>query len=244
MTNDETLKDQQPLYDISKVCQMLGTTSRTLRFYQEKGIIQSTATPFSSRRQYTAGQIDQIRNVLALRALGLSVKTIKELQKEDIDLKTALLLRKAQIIAAIHSKQNEIHTLNEALRTLPDGQETFDAHRISTVNPPAREDLHDIARICAMAVLQGETEVLYGHLSPQLIAYMPREAFESIRRDTLAPLGAFISLKEIVNDREFPYVFYALAAYEHLNLFIKMVFCHDLIEGLWLTYDPLERSEP
>ncbi len=243
MPNDETLKGQQPLYDIAKVCQMLGTTSRTLRFYQEKGIIQSTVTPFSSRRQYTAVQIDQIRNVLALRALGLSVKTIKELQKEDTDLKTALLLRKAQIIAAIQSKQNEIHTLNEALRMLTDNQDPCNAHALPTSNPPTEETLKHIARICAVAILQGKTEDLYRHLSPQLMAYMPREAYESIRQDTLTPLGTFISLKEIVNDRAYPYVFYAFAAYEHLNLCIKMVFCHDLIEGLWLTYDPLERSE-
>jgi len=243
MPYDKMLKDQQPLYDIAKVCQMLGTTSRTLRFYQEKGIIQSTVTPFSSRRQYTAGQIDQIRNVLALRALGLSVKTVKELQKEDTDLKTALLLRKAQIIAAIQSKQNEIHTLNEALRMLSDNQDSCSGYVLSMSNPPTEETLKHISHMCAEAVLQGKTEDLYRHLSPQLIAYMPREAFESIRRDVLAPLGAFISLKEIVNDRAYPYVFYAFAAYEHLNLCIKMVFCHDLIEGLWLTYDPLERSE-
>ena len=64
---------EEQLYDIAKVCQMLGTTSRTLRFYQEKGIIQSTSTPFSNRRQYTMAQIEKIRNVMALRALGLSV---------------------------------------------------------------------------------------------------------------------------------------------------------------------------
>lgn len=33
---------QKSLYDITEVCKMLDTTSRTLRFYEEKGIIQST----------------------------------------------------------------------------------------------------------------------------------------------------------------------------------------------------------
>ena len=33
---------QKQMYDITAVCKMLGTTSRTLRFYEEKGIIQST----------------------------------------------------------------------------------------------------------------------------------------------------------------------------------------------------------
>ena len=54
---------QKPLYDITEVCKMLGTTSRTLRFYEEKGIIQSTTVGTSSRRQYTEEQISHIKNV-------------------------------------------------------------------------------------------------------------------------------------------------------------------------------------
>ncbi len=71
------------LYDINTVCNMLGTTSRTLRFYEEKQIIKSTKVFDSPRRQYTAEQIDCIRNVLVLRALGLSISDIRDLQKQD-----------------------------------------------------------------------------------------------------------------------------------------------------------------
>ena len=37
--------------DIGEVCRVLGTTSRTLRFYEEKGIIASTPPEFGTRRQ-------------------------------------------------------------------------------------------------------------------------------------------------------------------------------------------------
>ena len=60
------------MYDITEVCKMFGTTSRTLRFYEEKGIIQSTTVGISSRRQYTEEQVSIIKNVIVLRALGLS----------------------------------------------------------------------------------------------------------------------------------------------------------------------------
>ena len=36
---------KEHLYDITEVCGMMGTTSRTLRFYEEKGIIKSTSSP-------------------------------------------------------------------------------------------------------------------------------------------------------------------------------------------------------
>lgn len=236
-------RDPEQVYDIAKVCQMLGTTSRTLRFYQQKGIIESTATPFSSRRQYTAAQVEKIRNVLALRTLGLSVKTIGELQKNDTDLKTALLQRKAQMIAAINAKQKEIHTLNEALALLKEGSGECGGQAPMTSELPSREDLAERACICANAVLEGKTEVLYAHLTPQLISYMPREVYERVRRDTLAPLGKLISMDGIARDPQHDYIYYAHATYEYLNLCIKMVFCCHLIGGLWLTYDSSERSQ-
>ena len=45
--------EEKHFYDITQVCRILGTTSRTLRFYEEKGIITSTTNGLSSRRQYT-----------------------------------------------------------------------------------------------------------------------------------------------------------------------------------------------
>ena len=241
MPQDSLPNNQQPLYDIAKVCQMLKTTSRTLRFYQEKGIIESTTSGLSNRRRYTQAQIDKIRNVLALRALGLSVQTIRDLQKEDTNLKMALLLRKAQMVAAIQAKQKEIHTLNEALLLL-DSADVCAGRLPHWGDAPVEETLKNTARICADAVISGDTEKLYEHLTPQLIAYMPREVYEKIREDTLAPLGNLTDVGEVVRDPCHTYVFYVFATFEYLNLCIKMVFCHDRIAGLWLTYDQPERK--
>ena len=90
---------EQKLLDINTVCRMLGTTSRTLRFYEEKGIIQSTVSPFSTRRQYSMAQLEQIKKVLVLRSLSLPVAEIKRLQQEKGDLGQAILERRAKVIA-------------------------------------------------------------------------------------------------------------------------------------------------
>ena len=63
-------------WDIHEVCDLLHITSRTLRFYEDKGVIQSNRDAFSSRRQYTLEQIAHIRHVITLRTLGLSLKAI------------------------------------------------------------------------------------------------------------------------------------------------------------------------
>ena len=116
---------EKQLYDITVVCRMLGTTSRTLRFYEEKGLIKSTTVGLSARRQYTEEQITHIRNVLVLRTLGLSVRAIADLQKDKSDLKHAVLSKRAEIYASMDTRMREIHLLNEALLALETGKNIF-----------------------------------------------------------------------------------------------------------------------
>ena len=142
---------KKALYDITDVCKMLGTTSRTLRFYEEKGIIQSTTVGASSRRQYTEEQISHIKNVLVLRALGLSVKTIAELQAQGTNLKDAVLSKRAEIYASIESRMREINLLNDALSALESGKDIFsnDWQLSPAINAKEKE----IAQICTDAIL-------------------------------------------------------------------------------------------
>lgn len=157
---------QKPLYDITEVCKMLSTTSRTLRFYEEKGIIQSTTVGTSSRRQYTEEQLSLVKNVLVLRTLGLSVKAIAELQNSGTDLKEAVLSKRAEIYASIESRVREINLLNEALSALESGKNIFNEDWQLSSAMDAKEK--EIARLCTDAILNGDDNVLYEHLSPRL----------------------------------------------------------------------------
>ena len=49
---------ENTLYSIKDVCKMLGTTSRTLRFYEGKEIISSCRDAFSSLRYYNERESD------------------------------------------------------------------------------------------------------------------------------------------------------------------------------------------
>ncbi len=225
---------QKSLYDITEVCKMLDTTSRTLRFYEEKGIVQSTTVGISSRRQYTEKQISRIKNVFVLRTLGLSVKAIAELQTKGIDLKDAVLSKRAEIYASIESRIREINLLNEALSTLESGKDIFaeDWHLSSVMNTEEKE----IARICTDAILSGATDTLYEHLSPRLAEYMPRDVYILVRKDTLAPLGEYLSVDRTVADNSFSNKLYCFVRYSKLGLKITYVFHSGKIDGLWLGY--------
>ena len=222
------------LYDIAEVCKVLGTTSRSLRFYEEKGIIQSTTVGISSRRQYSEEQLSLIKNVLVLRALGLSIKAIAELQAKESDLKEVVLSKRAEIYASIESRIREINLLNEALSALESGKDIFaeDWQLSSAMNAEEKE----IARICTDAILSGDTDTLYEYLSSRLAEYMPRDVYRVVRKDTLAPLGDFVSIDKTVADDRFSNKLYCFIRYSKLGLKITYVFHGGKIDGLWLGY--------
>ena len=233
--------NQKQMYDITEVCRMLGTTSRTLRFYEEKGIIQGTTIGTSARRQYTEEQLSLIKNVLVLRTLGLSVKSITELQTKGTDLKEAVLSKRAEIYASIESRVREINLLNDALSALESGKDIFaeDWQLSSAMNAEEKE----IARICTDAILSGDTETLYEYLSSRLAEYMPRDVYRVVRKDTLAPLGDFVSIDKTVADDRFSNKLYCFIRYSKLGLKITYVFHDEKIDGFWLGYYNVEKEK-
>ena len=224
--------DQERFYDITEVCRLLGTTSRTLRFYEEKGIIQSTTLGTSARRRYTEDQLARIKNVFVLRTLGLSVHSIAELQAEENDLKNAVLSRRAEIYARMDTYLRELNLLNEALSALECGKPIFDGGRV----PEDETEEKQILRDCAEAVVSGDVDRLYRHLSLRLIQYMPKDVYVQVRKDTLLPLGDFLSLEKICSDEKLPNKQYCFLKYSRLGLKITVFFYGGKIDGLWLGY--------
>ena len=221
-------------YDITEVCRLLGVTSRTLRFYESQGIIQSTVTPFSKRRMYTEAQLSEIRNVLLLRKLGLSVKSIGELQKNHISLEHALSERRMQLYALLEEKHRELAVITQALSALGDTDRPEDL--LGSVNTTPNENLLAIADTCAKAVATGDTEGLYRHFGKRLSEYLPMSAFEAGRRDTLSPLGELTAIEDPVCDPDYPHIVYQTLWYGMYGVCVKMVFYGEKLEGIWLAY--------
>lgn len=226
--------EDKHLYDITEICRMLGTTSRTLRFYEENKIIASTTVGVSARRKYTEEQLLQIKNVLVLRSLGLSVKSIAELQKEQSDLKNAVLSKRAEIYASIEAHIKDINLLNEAVSALEQGKNIFDG--VWQICSDAQVEELEIARLCTDAIISNDDDVLYRHLSSRLLKYMPKDVYDIARRDTLAALGDFLGIDEIAADKKYSNKIFSKVRYSKLGLMITFVFHAGKIDGLWLGY--------
>ncbi len=226
------------LHDITEVCRLLGTTSRTLRFYEEKGIISATKLPYSPRRRYTDAQIDQIRYVLILRTLGLSIKAISDLQNKGIDLRKAILTKRAEIYAAMETLTRELRILDEAL-TLIEAGDTVDSVRTDGAQEAYAGEYAAMLERCTAAIVMGDTAFLYRYIAPTLATAMPSDTFEKVRAETLEPLGGFVSYGDLTASPDHPAALVHRVRYEGLCLKITYVLTDGRIDGLWLTYcDP------
>ena len=153
----------------------------------------------------------------------------------NIDLKNAVLSKHAEIYSSIDKRMREIHLLNEALSVIESGKNIFEENWQQSFSSPSAE-IKRIAQICSRAIVAGATDELYHHLSPRMTQYMPRDVYEVGRKDTLLPLGEFISFEKAEADIKYPNKLYQFVKYSKLGLKITFVFHNQKIDGLWLGY--------
>jgi DNA-binding transcriptional MerR regulator len=66
-------------YTVQKLSQMAGVSTRTLRYYDEIGILKPARINSSGYRIYGQFQVDQLQQILFYRELGLNLDRIKEI---------------------------------------------------------------------------------------------------------------------------------------------------------------------
>ncbi len=69
-------------WSINEVARMSGVTSRTLRHYQEIGLLEPESVEFSGRRIYGQLELLRLREILLLRELGMPLGSIAEVLAE------------------------------------------------------------------------------------------------------------------------------------------------------------------
>ena len=73
-------------YTILKLAKMAGVSTRTLRYYDEVGILQPARINSSGYRIYGSKEVDRLQQILFYRELDFSIDKIKEiLDSTDFD---------------------------------------------------------------------------------------------------------------------------------------------------------------
>ena len=78
-------------YTVNKLAELSGVTKRTLRYYDEIGLLKPARVNSSGYRIYGAKEVDRLQQILFFRSLEVSLDEIKEIMSSDtFDEKEAL----------------------------------------------------------------------------------------------------------------------------------------------------------
>ncbi len=114
---------------IGAAARSLGTTERTLRYYEQRGLLP-VAVAAGGRRRYDAAALAGARRVLALRGLGLPLDTVRALLAGDGPGTAAVLREQSQRLAAeareLSALGERVDRLVAALAAAPDTEDALD----------------------------------------------------------------------------------------------------------------------
>lgn len=77
-------------WSIQEIAKIAGTTSRTLRHYDDIGLLRPSRTGHNGYRYYDSGALVQLQRILLLRQLGLGLPVISEVLRHETDAVKAL----------------------------------------------------------------------------------------------------------------------------------------------------------
>ncbi len=115
------------LVEIGDAARSLGVTTRTLRHYQDQGLVRSHRLA-RNVRGYDLGTLEQLRAIVALRGVGLPISAIRTILtlREEPEAQTRAL--RAALAEALSEQQAQIERLTALASHMA---------RDETVLPPA-----------------------------------------------------------------------------------------------------------
>jgi DNA-binding transcriptional MerR regulator len=168
-------------WSIAQVAQMSGVTSRTLRHYDEIGLLPPARVGGNGYRYYEEDQLLRLQQVLVLRELGLGLTAIKEIVERHTD-PIAALREHHQRLLAERDRLDEVARMVE--RTIAELQQNEGKTTMSKISRPenlfegfdgARYEADARERWPEQWQQTGQPELLASR-TPQELEQMQREA--------------------------------------------------------------------
>ncbi|HEX3022784.1 MAG TPA: MerR family transcriptional regulator [Lachnospiraceae bacterium] len=185
------------LISITAVCNKLHTTSRTLRYYEEAGLITSVRSGGNSPRQYSEEEVGKIHKILLLRSLDVPVLEIKELLEQK-DLLSALLKRKRRLNQQIEKDNLILHKLKQV-------QKSAQMNVTNVSSDPTRDDsskeyekIKDIATLVTNLFVNKDYHKIIDYFENDKKTYLTEEYLRRFWEAVLIESGEVKEIKDII----------------------------------------------
>lgn len=109
-------------WPIKEVAQATGLTSRTLRHYEQIGLLLPSRVAYNGYRFYGQPQLSRLYRILSLRALELPLATIGQVLEDEVPLAEAIASHLAQLEAQRERTDRQILAVRQALDAVTKGK--------------------------------------------------------------------------------------------------------------------------
>jgi DNA-binding transcriptional MerR regulator len=121
-------------WKVGELARRTGLSVRTLHYYDEIGLLSPSRRTDSGHRLYTAGDVVRLQQIKSLRALGFSLREIREcLDRPDFPLQRVLQLHLSRLRERIELERRLCDRLEEVAARLGSGEEVSSKEFIDTV---------------------------------------------------------------------------------------------------------------
>lgn len=117
------------LMKITQVTEKFGISSRTLRYYEQVGLLQSQRPPHEKYRFYDYNNISRLQQILVLRKMQISIKDILQIyERQDMTILVQTFVKRMEEI------DDEINTLSQLKTYVNNFLNTMTAHGITHIS--------------------------------------------------------------------------------------------------------------
>lgn len=135
------MKDLHMLYSITQLAKLSRVSTRTLRFYDEIGLLKPALYKDSNYRYYGNEQLLSLQQILFYRELGFALKEIDALvNKKGFDIITALKEHRKKLKNQSHKIKKLIKTIEKTLVHLESNKHMEDKELYVGFNPPKQDE--------------------------------------------------------------------------------------------------------
>lgn len=104
------------MYTITELAKLSGVSTRTLRYYDETGLLHPSKVAKNGYRFYDTQKIDELQAILFYKQMGLSLAHIKELIKQpDYDALKVLISHKENLLKQKKQLNDMLHILDQTI---------------------------------------------------------------------------------------------------------------------------------
>ena len=113
---------------INQVAELVGITSKNIRFYEDQGLIDPKRDPSNGYREYSLEDAEQLKKIRLLRQLGVSCENIRKLSSGDLSLEKCMSDRIRELDAT-HSNIEHTKVICSMLSDEASGLQNLDADK-------------------------------------------------------------------------------------------------------------------